>query len=134
MFVHPDPFSALPTAPGPVCKFCSPEPIFGVTEGVMSIFHILALPDLFSAVPSALSLVFRFCTPEPIFDSTEDGVCSFHVLRSRTRFQLYRARRAHFSCFALQHPFLALSRAEANFHVLFSRTHFRQYQARRVYF
>jgi hypothetical protein len=40
-FARPDSFSAVPTASGPVFKFCAPGLIFGGTEGVGSSFHIL---------------------------------------------------------------------------------------------
>jgi hypothetical protein len=150
MFALPDLYSVVPSVPGPDFIFCAPGhtflavqsalgTVFGVTEGVRSIFHgvkfsCFALPDLFSAVPSVVS--------------------SFHILRSRSHFQLYRARRVHLSCFALLDPFWALPRASgpifmfcalgpifgcteragSNFHDLLSLTRFRWYPAPCVQF
>jgi hypothetical protein len=40
-FARPDSFSAVPTASGPVFKFCLPGLVFSGTEGVGSRFHVL---------------------------------------------------------------------------------------------
>jgi hypothetical protein len=76
-FELPNSFSAMPSASGPVFKFCAAGLIFGVTEGVVSLFHVLrsrtlfrryrgcrvpfahfALLDSFSAVSGALGPIF----------------------------------------------------------------------------
>jgi hypothetical protein len=127
-------FSAVPRASGPVFIFCSPGLIFGDTEGVGSLVHVLrsrtrfrryrghrvpfsclALPDSFSAVSSTLGPVFMFCAHVLIFSGTEGVWSRFYVLRARTRFRRYGGRRVPFSCFR-------------------SRTHFRRYRWRRVPF
>jgi hypothetical protein len=129
-FTLPNPFLAVPTAPGPVFIFCAPGLGFGGTEGVGFRFHVLrsrtrfqryrrrlvplsffALPDSFSAVLRASCPVFMFCAPGLVFGGT-DGVGSrFHVLRSRNHFQRYRGRRVPISYFALPDPFLTFTRA-----------------------
>jgi hypothetical protein len=102
-----------------VFMFSASGHIFGGTEGVGSLFHVLrsrtrfrqyrgrrvpfsrfALPDSFSAVPRASGPFFMFCAPGLVFDGTEGVGSLFHVLRSRTRFRRYRVRRVPFSCFA----------------------------------
>jgi hypothetical protein len=40
-FARTNSFSAIPRASGPVFIFCTPEHIFGGTEGVGSTFHVL---------------------------------------------------------------------------------------------
>jgi hypothetical protein len=96
-FPRPKSFSAVPWASGPVFKFCTPEIIFGGTEGVGSRFHVLrartrfrryhgrrvpfscfALCDSFSAVPRASSPVFMFCSPGLVFDGAEGVGSRFH--------------------------------------------------------
>jgi hypothetical protein len=78
--------------------FCAPRLIFGGTEGVGSLFHILreqnrfrlnrgrqlpflcfVLPDSFFAVMRASAPVFKFCAPGIIFDGTEGIRSRFHV-------------------------------------------------------
>jgi hypothetical protein len=139
-----------------VCRvpFYTPRLVFGSTEGVWSLFHILCArtcfrryrgrrvpfsccvrSDLFSAVPSASGLVFLF-------------FCS------RTRFRRYLVRKVPFSCFARPDSFSAVSSASglvfmfcaleiifdgtegvgSRFHVLCSRTRFRRYRGGRVPF
>jgi hypothetical protein len=132
-FDRPDSFSVVPRASGPVFIFCAPRLIFGGTEGVGS-----RIEDLRSRT------YFRRCQVGS----------RFHVLRSRTCFGRYRGRRVQFSCFTLQDPFWAVSRATSpgfmfcapgfvlggtegvgsRFHVLRSETHFRRYCGRRVLF
>jgi hypothetical protein len=128
-FALPDPFSAIPTASGPVIMFCAPGTVLDCTEGVGSRFHVLrsktqfgryrgrrvpfscfALPDSFSAIPMASSPDFMFCAPGLIFGGTEGVKSRFLVLRSRTRFLRYRRRRFPFSCFALPTAFSAVPR------------------------
>jgi hypothetical protein len=115
---------------GVVLMFCSPELIFGDSEGVGSHFHVLctrthfgkcrvrrapiacfAHSDAFSMVPRASGPAFMFGAPRIIFDGTEGTRSSFLVLLSRTHFQRYRGRRVIFSCFALPESFSAEPRA-----------------------
>jgi hypothetical protein len=71
--------------------FCAPGLVFGVTEGVVSCFHVLR----------SLTRFWRY-----------RGVAShFLILLARTRFQRYRARRVMFSCFARLDSFSAIPRA-----------------------
>jgi len=81
---------ALPTASGPVFKFCALGSVFGDSERVGTRFHVLrarthfrcfrvrrvlfsrfALPDAFSAFPSGSGPVFKFCPPGCVFGVTE---------------------------------------------------------------
>jgi hypothetical protein len=92
--------------------------VFGVTEGVVSRFHVLragthfwryrgrrvpfscfALPDRFSAVRRASGPIFMFCALGLVFNGIEGVGSRFHVLRSRTRFPRYVVW-VLFSCFA----------------------------------
>jgi hypothetical protein len=119
-FALPDSFSAVPRGSGPIFMFCAHELIFGGTEGVGSLFHVLcsltrfrryrgrrisfscfAITDSFSAVSRASRAVFMFCTPGLIFGGTEGVRFLFHVLRSRTHLRRYRGHQFPFSCFAL---------------------------------
>jgi hypothetical protein len=96
-FALPDSFSTVPRKSGPVFMFCAPGLVFGGTEGVGSLFHVLrsrthfrlyrggrvpfscfALPDLFSVVQRSSGPVFMFCAPGLFFDGTE-GVGSFFM-------------------------------------------------------
>jgi hypothetical protein len=114
-FGRPNSFSAIPRASGPVFKFCTPGFVFGGTEGVESLFHVLrsrtpfrryrgswdhfscfALPESFSAVPRASGPFFMFSAARLIFGVIEGVGYRFHVLRSRTCFQRYRGRRVPF--------------------------------------
>jgi hypothetical protein len=129
-FARPDSLSAVPSASDPVFMFCAHELIFGGTEGVGSLFHVLrsqthfrpyrgcrvlfscfARPDSFSAVPRALCPAFMFCAPEIIFGGTEGVGSRFHVLRSENHFRRGRVRRVTLSCFALPDSLSAVARA-----------------------
>jgi hypothetical protein len=124
-FAHPDSFSAVPRASGPVFMFCAPGLFFGRTECVMSCFPVLRSQTRFrryrgrrvpfSAIPRALGPVFMFCAPEHVFGGVEGVRSHFHVLRALTRLRLYRGRRLPFTCF--EH-----------------RTHFRRYRGRQASF
>jgi hypothetical protein len=100
----------------------APGLVFGGTEGVVSLFHVLrsrfpfrryrgrrvplscfALSDSFSAVPGASGPFFMFCALGLVFDGT--------VLRAQTHFRRYLWRRVPFSCFALPDSFSAVPRA-----------------------
>jgi hypothetical protein len=121
-FAHPDSFSAIPRVSSPVFMFCAAGYVFGCTECIGHLFHVLrfrtrfrryrgrrgpsscfAHPDSFSAVPRASGSVF-------VFGRTKGIMSRFHVLRSRTRFRQYRGRRVLFSCFALPDSFSAVPR------------------------
>jgi hypothetical protein len=124
LFCVPDSFSAVPWASGPVFMFFAPGLVFGGTEGVGSLFHLLrsrtrfrryrgrrvpfssfALQNSFSVVPRASLPVFLFYALGLIFGGS-DGVGSrFHVLRARTHFRRTEGIGCHF-------------------HVLSARTHF----------
>jgi hypothetical protein len=112
---HPDKFSAVPRASGPVFMFHAPEHIFGGIVGVKSLFHVLrcrthfrryrghrvpfscfTLPYSFLAVRTTLRLAFMFCSLEYLFGGTEGVRSSFHVLRCGTHFSQYRGRRVPF--------------------------------------
>jgi hypothetical protein len=127
---RPDSFSTVPRASNPVFKFFVPGDVFGGTEGVGSLFHVLrswtrfrryrgrrdpfshfVCPDSFSAVPSASNPFFMFCAPGLVCSDTEDVGSLFHVLRSRTRFQPYRGRPVPFSSFLLPDMFSVEPRA-----------------------
>jgi hypothetical protein len=130
---RPHSFSAVPRASGHIFMFCAPRPIFGVTEGVGSRFHVLL--GLF-------------------FGGIEGVGFLFHVLCYRTHFRRFRGRSIPFSFFARPDSFSAVRRASgpvlvfcapglffggtegvgSHFHVLRSRTYFRRYRGRRVPF
>jgi hypothetical protein len=110
-FALPESFSAVLRALGPILMFSTPGQVFGGTEGVRSLFHVLrartrfllyrrrrdlftcfALLNSFSAVPRASGPVYMFCAPELVFGCTEGVGSRFHVLRGRTHFRQYRGR------------------------------------------
>jgi hypothetical protein len=127
-FAHPDSFSAVPRASGPIFMFCAPGNVFGDSEGVGSRFHVLrsrtrfqryrgrrvpfscfAHPNSFSTVPMVHDPVFMFCGPGHVFGGAE-------CVGSRFLF---------FSC-----PFPFSRSTEgvgSRFNVLRSRTRFRRY-------
>jgi hypothetical protein len=97
-FALPDSFSVVLRASGPFFSFCAPGLIFGGTEGVEFLFHVLrsrthfrryrgrrvpfsrfALPGSFSAVPRASGSFFTFCALGLIFGGTEGVGSRFHV-------------------------------------------------------
>jgi hypothetical protein len=129
-FPRPDSFSTIPRASGTVFMFCVPRIVFGGTEGVGALFHVLrsgtsfgrnrwrwvpfssfALSDLFSAVPRATGLVFMLCAPGHFFGGTKGVGSRFQVLHARTHFHRYRGRRVPFSSFALPDSFSAVPSA-----------------------
>jgi hypothetical protein len=129
-FALTDTFSAVRRASGLDFIFCSPEHVFGGTEGVGSRFNIIrsltrfrrycghrvpfsyfALPVSFSAVPRASSPVFMFYANRQFFDDTGGVGFRIHLLRSRTCFRRYRGRQLPFSCFACPDSFSAVPRA-----------------------
>jgi hypothetical protein len=133
-FARPDSFSVEPRASGPVFMFSAPRHVFGSTEGVESLFHILrsrthfrqyrgrrvpfscfARPDSFSAVSRALGPVFMLCANGLDFGGAECVGSRFLVLRARTRFRRYRGHQVPFSCFLLPDMFLRAPRASGRF-------------------
>jgi hypothetical protein len=129
-FAHPDSYSAVPRASGPVFKFCAPGLVLNGVECIGSRFHILctrtrfrryqerripfssfARPNSFSAVPRASDPVFKFCAPELVFGGTEEIGSRFHVLRARTRCWRYRGRQISFSSCLRPFSFSAVPRA-----------------------
>jgi hypothetical protein len=143
---------------------CAAGLVFGGTEGVRSLFHILrsrthfrryrARRFSFSAVPRASGPVFMFCAHRLVVGGAECVGSRFPILRARSRFWRYRGRPFPFSCFALPDSFSALPRASgpvfkfcaprlifggtegvgSHFHILRSRTRFRRYRVCRVPF
>jgi hypothetical protein len=148
---------AVSKVSGPVFMFCAPGLIFGGTEVVVSIFHVLrnrtcfrrynghqvpfscfAGPDSFSTVSRASGPFFMFCAVGS----------RFQVLRSRTRFRRYRGRRVSFSSFARPNSFSVVPRVstlvfmfcasglifggaedvKSHFHVLHALTSFPRYR------
>jgi hypothetical protein len=156
-FEVPNSFWAVPKPSGLVFKFCAPGHVFGGTEGVGSLFHVLcswtlfvryrgrrvsfssfALPDSFSTVLRASGLVFMFCAPGLFLGVTEGVGAHFQVLRSWTRFWRYRGRRVLFFKFCASEHFLGAvvhfrryRGRQARFHVLQYQTLFGRYRGRR---
>jgi hypothetical protein len=141
-FVLPDWFSAVPRASSPVFMFCDPGHVFGGTEGVGCLLHVLrsqthfrrnrgrrfpfscsTRPCSFSAVLMASNPVFMFCASRLVFGGTEGAESRFHVLRSRTLFRRYRGRGVPFSCFALLDSFSVEPRASRPVFMFFAPGH-----------
>jgi hypothetical protein len=127
IFCELNSFLAVPRASAPIFIFCALRLVFGCTEGVRSLFHVLRSPTCFwrcggrrllfscfprpnslSAIPTASGPVFMFCAPEQVFSGAEGVGSRFHVLRACTHFRRYRGRRVPFSCFALPDSFSAV--------------------------
>jgi hypothetical protein len=108
---------------------CAPGLVFGRTEGVGSLLHVLrsrthfrryrgrrlpfssfARPDSFLAVSRESDPVFMYW-PGLVFGRTEGVRSRFHVLRTRTHFLRYRGRRVPFSYFARPDSISAVLRA-----------------------
>jgi hypothetical protein len=85
-FVHPESFSAVTSASGPVFFFNAPGHIFDGTEVAGSLLHVL---DSFLAVSRVSGTVFMLCEPGLIFDNTKGAGSRFHLLLARTRFRRY---------------------------------------------
>jgi hypothetical protein len=88
-FALSDPFSAVPTASGPVFMFCDPRPIFGGTDGVGSLFHVFRPQIGFRLYRRRWVSFLCFALPDTFFVSPELVEFCFHVLRSRTHFRRY---------------------------------------------
>jgi hypothetical protein len=133
-FVFPDSFLGVPTASGPGFMFCAPGLIFGSTEGIGSLFHVLrsetrfrryrvrrvpfsrfARPDSFFAVPNPSGPVFMVCASRLVFGDNVGVESYFHVLSAQTRFRRYRGCRVPYSCFALSDSFSMVPRALGTF-------------------
>jgi hypothetical protein len=114
-FAHPDSFSEITRASGPVFIFCTPGLIIGGTDGVGSRFHVLSSrtrfrrcrmrrvpfsylvrPDSFSAVSRVSGPIFMFCAPGHVFGGDECVGYRFHVLRTRNHFRRYQGCRFPF--------------------------------------
>jgi hypothetical protein len=102
-FVPTDSFLAVPRASNPVLMFPAPGHVFGRTESVGSLFHVLrsrnhfrryrgrrvpiscfTLPNSFLTVSRASGPYFMFCAPRLIFGGIEGIGSHFYVLHSRT--------------------------------------------------
>jgi hypothetical protein len=120
------------SALGPVFMFCALGLVYGGTDGVGSLFHVLrsrtrfrwyrvrrvpfsrfARSDTFSAVSGASGPIFLFCAPGLIFGGTKGVPSRFHVFCSRTCFRRYQGRGVSFSCFPLSESFSTVPRASA---------------------
>jgi hypothetical protein len=91
-FEHPDSFSAVPGASGPVFMYCAPGLVFGGTGGVGPVFHVLLSRTHFRRYRWRPAPVFMLCVPGLFFSVTQGVDSRFHVLRSRTHFRRYRGR------------------------------------------
>jgi hypothetical protein len=129
-FARSDSFSTEPRVSDPVFMFCAPGLVFGGTEGIGSLFHVLRSQTRYRRNRGRWVPFFISCPPVLVFDSTEGvGSCfhvlraglvfgraegvgsSFHVLCTRTRFRRCRVRRVPFSRFALPDSFSAVPRS-----------------------
>jgi hypothetical protein len=124
---------------GSVFIFCAPELVFGGSEGLRFLFHVLrfrthfrryrgrwvpfscfAIPVMFSAVPRASGPFFMYCAPGLVLSGTEGVRSRFHILRSLTHFRRYRGRRVHFSCFVLPDSFSPVPTASRSFFMFYA--------------
>jgi hypothetical protein len=87
-FALPDPFSAVPRAPGPIFMFRS-RTCFRRYRGRRVPFSSFALPESCSTVRRVLGPIFMFCAPGYILGGIERVRSLFRVLHSRTRFRRY---------------------------------------------
>jgi hypothetical protein len=151
-FAHPDSFSAVPRASGPIFMFCAPILIFGGTEDVQSCFHVLRSWTHFRRYGRLRVPFSCFARPDSFSTETRVPGCRFHVLRSRSRFPRYRGRQVTFSSFARPDSFSTVPRVSgpvfmfcapghvfyvvecvgSRFHVLCAQTHFRRSRGRQV--
>jgi hypothetical protein len=111
-FARPYSFSAVSRVSGPFFIFYAPRLVFGGSEGVRFLFHVLryrgcrvpfssfALTDSFSSVPRESVPVFMFCAHGLVLSGTEDVGSRFQILRSMTHFRRYRLKRGpvYMSC------------------------------------
>jgi hypothetical protein len=100
-FAHPNTFSAVPRASGPVFIFCAPGLVFSGAECVRSRFFVLctrtrfrrsrgrrvpfscfALAYMLLAVLMASCPDFMFCAPGFVFDGNKGVGFRFQILRS----------------------------------------------------
>jgi hypothetical protein len=108
-FVHPDSFSTVSRATGPVFMFCAPGLVSGSTEGVTSRIHVWRSRHVFDST-EGVRFRFQVFHPQSCFWWYR-GHNPFHVLRARTHFRLYRGRQLWFSCYARPDSFSAVPRA-----------------------
>jgi hypothetical protein len=131
-FVHPDTYSAVARASGPVFMFCAPELIFGGTEGIPS---CCPLSDMFLAVPRASGPVITFCAPVLIFSSVRR--VSGPVFMFSTPEHVFGGSEGVGPVFMYCAPVLIFGGTEGvgnHFHILCSRTRFRRYRGCRLSF
>jgi hypothetical protein len=94
--------------------FCALWRIFGGTEGVGSRFHVLCARTYFQQYRGHRLPLSCFCVPGLIFGGPEGAGSRFHILRSRTRFRRYGVRWVSISCFAIPDSFSAVPRASGS--------------------
>jgi hypothetical protein len=119
-FAHPDSFSAVPRASGPVFMFCAPILIFGGTEDVQSCFHVLRSWTHFRRYRRLRVPFSCFARPDSFSTETRVPGCCFHVLRSRTCFLRCRVCRVPFSCFVCPDSFSTVLRATGSVFMFFA--------------
>jgi hypothetical protein len=107
-FALPNSFSTVLWVSLPVFMFSARGHVFGCTEGVGSIFHVLSSRTRFRWYRGHL---VPFCISGLIFGGTGGVGSRFHILRVRTHFRRFRGRRVPFSCFARPYSFSAVPRA-----------------------
>jgi hypothetical protein len=88
-FALPNSFSSVQWASGSFFVFCAPGLVFGVTEGVLSRFHVLRVRTRFRRYRGCRGPVFMFCASGLVFDGTEGVGSRFHVLHARAGFRRY---------------------------------------------
>jgi hypothetical protein len=152
-FALPDSFSTVPRASGPVFMFCAHGLIFGGTEGVGSLFHVLrsrtrfrrcrvhpvplscfALPESLSAVVRASGPVFIFCALGILIGGSEGVGSHFHVLASGLVFGGSEGVGSRFHVLCSRTRFRRCRVRQVHFHVLHARTRFRRCRGRKVPF
>jgi hypothetical protein len=146
-FIHPNSFSALPWASGPVFMFFALGLVFGGTVGVGSRFLVLrsrthfrrysgprvlfscfVLPDSFWAVLGASGPVFLFCAPGLVFGGSVGVGSRFSCFAPPYSFSV--VLRVSGPVFMFCAPRLIIGGTEGVgclFHVLRSQTRFRRY-------
>jgi hypothetical protein len=107
-FALQDSFSEVPRASGSVFMFCAPGLVFGGTEGVVSLFHVLRSRTRFRRYRGRQVPFSYFGAPCLVLGDTKVVWSCFHILRSLTCFRWYRRRRVPFLCFAFPDSLSAL--------------------------
>jgi hypothetical protein len=109
-FVLPESFSAVPRASDPIFMFCAPGLIFGGTEGVGTLSHVLRDRTRFRRYRGRRVSFSRF-VPQDSFSAVPGAGSCFLLLRFKTRFRRFRGRWVQFSCFANPYSFSAVPKA-----------------------